>query len=735
MLAGTHTTLGEATVKRCLMSAAMLPALLFNGLFSIDARAQSTPATRTVDELRFSEDFENGLQSWKSMAEAEFTVDKENPRAGAQCAHIRVPEGAALHYQHLERSFSPVQWGDEFHVTIWVRTQGVADGTGAYAALEFLDAAGQRVSIAHSRTDRGSGAQGWEALHIEGQATKRTERASIHLLLHAHGDAWFDDVQVVQTGRRVPFPEVADAERVITVDPGHPVLPRFGGVGFHVFDHAFPATQDYLDLVLAKRWRELNPSFARMNHQNSWDRAKLDETAQYMLRFKQETNTELYVTTWDPTDAATPEDRLAYARRVADTLGYWVKEKGATNITTYCMTNELSLGAWGSLYKDLPKFKEYHTALFQVFRERGLDVRLLATDASPFSYWDSLDWAAANMDDVTGVYGGHHYIAEYEPDDPYFYPWFLAKVQRGVDLARGKGKDFILGEFGAQQDGRTIDGIKRDVCIYWDTPMEPMVSIQLAEAVIAAVNAGVYGMGYWTFADFPDDYNPHYINKWGLFKRSGNDSSTRAHYYAYGLLTKFFRGPATSLNVKTNDPRLRVAAVLHHTGKTLSIAIVNRHEREIPVRIALGELAPGKPFRNYVYDPAHIPQHPFGDLQEASGLLEARDGVLSIQLGANTLAVLTTAYDTDPPAPVAGLEVTLAETGATLAWQDNSEPDFCYYRVYRCPGGQSSTVVENQIGSTIAHHFVDAAVKTGSSPQYAVLAVDRSGNVSAPAVK
>ena len=32
----------------------------------------------------------------------------------------------------------------------------------------------------------------------------------------------------------------------------------------------------------------------------------------------------------------------------------------------------------------------------------------------------------------------------------------------------------------------------------------------------------------------------------GLFRWSGTDFSPRPHYYAYGLLTKFFRGPAVA---------------------------------------------------------------------------------------------------------------------------------------------------------------------------------------------
>jgi hypothetical protein len=44
------------------------------------------------------------------------------------------------------------------------------------------------------------------------------------------------------------------------------IQPKFGGVGFHA-DFSLPSsTPEHFDQVLAKRWRELQPSFARVSH-------------------------------------------------------------------------------------------------------------------------------------------------------------------------------------------------------------------------------------------------------------------------------------------------------------------------------------------------------------------------------------------------------------------------------------------------------------------------------------
>ena len=150
----------------------------------------------------------------------------------------------------------------------------------------------------------------------------------------------------------------------------------------------------------------------------------------------------------------------------------------------------------------------------------------------------------------------------------------------------------------------------------------------------------------WTL---PDDFAPHYINKWGLFRSSGADRSTRAPYYGYALLTRAFREPGRVVAVETGDPRLRVAA-LQHDGDAWSIAVVNRNSRDVPLRLAFdGGISAGT-FSKSVYDPAHVPQHPFGDLPGPTGTVALESGRLDDRLAAGTLTVYTSRVDTQAPA-------------------------------------------------------------------------------------
>ncbi len=687
----------------------------------------SDPLKEPISMLRTG--FEDGLRGWRTQGDAEFALDTAMKHSGAQSARITIAPGTTLSYQQLKWELGPVNPGDEFRVSLWVRSRGVATDPGAYAALQFLDGAGARSGIVHSATSRTNGANDWQRLTMAGTAPKGTENATLDLILHAEGTAWFDDVEVDMTGRLEEWPDLGTQTREITIDTGEVVHPSFGGVGFHVFHHAYPASQEIMDTVIAKRWREIRPSFARMNDRYDWDKATWDDVAGHMRRMLDETGTEIYLTTWGPKKTAPGQERADYAKQVVDNLEYLVRDKGLSNVKTYCMTNELTLDGWGSMVRDMPTFKDYHQHLYDEIQRRGLDVGLLASDASPIEYWHTIEWAARNMDDITAIYGGHHYINDRPLDDERFYPWFLSKLQWGAGIARDKGKNFILGEFGCKQDGRIRDGKKWDACIYWDTPQEPLVAIQLSEAAIAAINAGVYAMGNWTYMDFPDEASTNYANKWGMFRRSGDDYSTRAHYYAYGLLTRFFRGPATVFATACNDPYLRVAAVRHHDAGSWSIAVVNRCPTRVPISLQVKGDQTSATLRKYVYDPANIPFHPFGDMQAPEGLVEMASGKLEDSVGPSTLTVYTSAFDAVRPAAVAGITASKQDDGAwRVEWQANAEEDFCYYRVYGSDEPAFELAVENQVGSTIATHFIDRRPEQAERRFYRVIAVDTSGN-------
>jgi hypothetical protein len=526
-----------------------------------------------------------------------------------------------------------------------------------------------------------------------------------------------------QTQYVIPRVTVQAAPVNVVVKPDL-VRQHFPGPGFQCEMFLDSCTKEYYDQVLAKRWRELNPGFARvmLHRQRILDANPMERLKQQLLFLKEATGTEVYMTQ-GLKDVPEGPRRQAWAKSIVDELETLLKA-GATNVKYYCDTNELSLHGWADLRKDMPLFKAYHQALYDEMKKRGTPIKLLATDASPVTYWDTIEWASKNMDDITGVYGGHHYFNQHMPDSNDFYPWFKEKCAWAADLAKSKGKDFILGEFGPAQGAQAQWGRPVATSRFYDTPQEPMAGLQLAEGAMAAINAGIYGVSYWSFSDEPDDPVAHISRRWGVMRWMTDGATTRSPYYAYGLLTKFFHGPAEVYRVESTDPLVRAAAVRNETTGTWSIAMINRNRQSTAVSIALAK-DPGKPFRKYVYDTAHVPVTDDGDLQEPAGNLAANSLRLADTLPPESLVVYTTAYLDRPPAPVRGLQLSGIKNRdwKRLHWEAETDSNLCYYRIY-----QNNV----RIGSTTINEFVDAGPRHNEPGDYTVVAVDSSGNASQP---
>ncbi len=276
--------------------------------------------------------------------------------------------------------------------------------------------------------------------------------------------------------------------------------------------------------------------------------------------------------------------------------------------------------------------------------------------------------------------------------------------------------------------------------IYNNTPMEPYVGIQLSEAIIAQINGGLYASSYWTFCDIPgippNKEFGYRVNKWGVFKWYFDDHTTKPNYYAIGLLTKFFRGPAEVYKVNTSDTLLRVCAIKNLDNGSFSIAIINRNRDQKPVNLELKDLSDGVPFRKYIYDPSNVPFNYFGDLQEYSKKIQMNTQHFTDTLPGYSLVVYTTCYDEAHPASVKGLQVTQKEVDQrdanVLSWEPNTEEDLCYYRIYRSVEKNVEIIPRNQIATTVSTEYADKRIRNLPPFYYKIIAVDKSGNSSAP---
>jgi hypothetical protein len=531
---------------------------------------------------------------------------------------------------------------------------------------------------------------------------------------------------------------------------------EFIGVGFHL--ESFHQEQSAVDLaqVYWKRWRELNPSFARFSHDLGWNLTAVLPTLRVL---QHDTNTTMYATTWNPTDcggvdAAVNSSCLeafaaAAARDIAAAVG---AGGGLSNLRYYCFTNEMSLGTWGAFLQHRDTWATYQRALRSAFDGAGLDVGLLATDASGIVNWDTIEWAAGaqGVDDVTGVYGGHHYYNDHGVHDDSFALWLQMTAAPAMAAARARGKQLIVGETGAEQWAHGNGGDKHrygfenwDGCFWFDQPDEPWLGIQLAEAAIAFMRSGVAAVGFWTYSDCWDDqYGGKYANKWGTSRNqrgSGGaiDRSPRYHHFALGLLTRHLRGPARVWNVtavpghatgaeSTDEPPLLAVATQRTTDDAWTVVIVSR--RSSPTRFQL-QLPAGTSdllLRRFVYEACQPPLHPFADLQPHEADVRTNNAVLSdVAPVGSVLVYASSPLATAPPSAVevhataAGSSTTQLTWAASTAGGGGDGGRVAYYRVYH--GKQ-------QIGATVDTSFEDP--RAPDPKAYLVTAVSYDGNES-----
>jgi hypothetical protein len=87
------------------------------------------------------------------------------------------------------------------------------------------------------------------------------------------------------------------------------------------------------------------------------------------------------------------------------------------------------------------------------------------------------------------------------------------------------------------------------------------------------------------------------------------------------------------------------------------------------------------------------------------------------------------AKDVFPPAPPAGLTAISGLGFIALSWEANKEPDLAGYKVWRRAAGQADFVLLKSLSATESS-FSDSSVEKSRKYEYAITALDNSGNES-----
>lgn len=512
----------------------------------------------------------------------------------------------------------------------------------------------------------------------------------------------------------------------------------FGGFGFQNAEARLTPlmTESFRDERAVKSFRELSPSFSRVYVGRADEtRESLDRFADYYDLTFRHCDTTIYAVGGSMPGFPEKLDIEAHAEGVARSLEYLVKERDCRKIRFYCLTNELMCDdQWAYFWKKdkMPLFKKFQEALYDAFRRHGLDIQLAASDGSyGRRQAEELKWTVANMDLITGIFCTHYYDTV-KPGDPSAYDLFYGQFTNVVQLALGRTKRWMLGEFGVVPPRKKGVMVDDQNWTYHNPSESGLWAVTTAEMAMAAVNAGAYAVINWSFCDYPDPfvvedshdpagraryesgktvYKPDMkYNKNGLFRWSDvrGDFGTSPTYFTLGMMSRYFRKGANVLTARVSDPLVR-AAVLENRDGSRTAAVVNLGAKRDIVLNGWG----ARRSRLYLYDSAAPYANAFGDLPPPDRVIAPDGGNVAFEIPEKGMAFVTTDYVERVPPEVREVKV----VDGRLTWAPVDDPCHCYYRVHA--NGK-------QIASTVA---TSLPVKVDDVVRFAVKSVDKWGNV------
>ena len=318
---------------------------------------------------------------------------------------------------------------------------------------------------------------------------------------------------------------------------------------------------------------------------------------------------------------------MAWAAERAAFLADLVGARGFDNIRWYCFANELenvNFGPWAT----------YATAIKEAFAAQP-SLAQLGLVGLDDTYSPEL-WLAARHQPVDALslhaYDNSSFAALASP----------MAVWSALGALVGRRLPFIFGEFG---------GPNGDFLAPNQDAEDEMAALLVSQKAIAAIAAGGYAASSWIFMGPPQwSWPGAQSHDCGLISWNRTAIRCRPLYYAFALMSRYFRGPADAFSVTdvTDPSALPAACVRQRDSQQWSVAALNvLHEpRDIAVQLpsaaagvtlfiitySYGDLARGK------VSACVLPQPAAG---AAGQLTVGASGVLTYTLPALTLAVFT----------------------------------------------------------------------------------------------
>ena len=586
--------------------------------------------------------FEEELRGWVQRGAAEFVADTEVKFSGTASARITVPAGTQPFYQSLYFELADVLEGDLYHAEARVRTRGTTGGS-AYMAMEFLDAAGQRVSIYHSDIAPDTGRDRWDLLRVDGTVPETARILRLLLVLHDNATAWFDDVRLERVGRALPPSPalVATLQPDVVISRGWLGFGAQGDLFFWSESNISRGITDEDRALVRNRILAMRPQVVRLLGDLNWweqERGKVTPRSEGMrslcetLAIYKAAGTDVMITEWGYAlpawcraagRAPHADERAAFARSWASLIGYLRRDCGFTNVRYVAIYNEPNGG--GISFED---YADVYRALDGALREAGLrrDVFILGPDETGAISW--FERAVRELDEVIDIYDAHNYTSNTGEE---FALWVKPRIELLPPLSKpdvygNKRKGFMICEFGMNRGMSTYATPENSKYYY---------GLFLADAAATAASLGVRGMMMWCLSD--TWYGSHKM-LWGLWRYKDEGWEPRPGYYAWSLITRQTRR-GSSVHAVSLRGGAASAVALRAPDGCWAVLVVNRARMERP--LTLRGLAASSRWAPYLYCEAVVPPPDRGMVKPGPVLTATRRGELTYVMPPESFLLLT----------------------------------------------------------------------------------------------
>jgi len=538
----------------CSLAIALFTSLMFSPMLS--AGSDYDPDEELIRNGSF-EEIENGLPiGWQKNPgkSTVMDIDTSLSDSGRVSVFISTPAG------HEDLSVWPA-WSqsmvlpegiDVLRLTAKIRTDGAHQ---AYAALNYYDSSGERITWQQSRSIEGT--HDWCEVSLYGDVPPETNRISVDLHLYGDGRAWFDSVSMIG------WHSGDEPGREITLSIGNMVNDDITGFGFQLNPFLFMRVLNNADEArVRERIDYLDPEIVRVFVDTRWwdprgtgagptDWEGPDMRALYSV-LDVSTDTSVNIVMWRPNDWN--EGNVAKMVRSMGGLLAHLKDRGYDNIEYLTLYNEpdleCGLGADGYI--------RMYDMMAEELEVRGLDTRLVCGDVATGTPGDFADCPGVSD------FSYHEYIN--------FFQGGLAGTFYRMDscLEEASGGQLVVWE-------TNVRGKDAGTCSPGTGVSSPNVldevppAIMLAQFVTGGLSRGISGMCYW---DFCDMRYPGCMMEYGLMD---SRLEPRPAFYVYSTFTRLIERGADVYRIDGDLGDIAAALVDNPDGSRY-LFIVNPYE-------------------------------------------------------------------------------------------------------------------------------------------------------------